>query len=1080
MKKSFTITASLVESVRDLSELGAYSGKGRMSINEAITLVADKYKISTNPVDYEFIVLKALHAEVPNNNGDAFPLEELKRFSTEYNCRVYQTFILKPHFIEHKQDGEVYGFVLDAHLEEPKDDPAYVELVLAVDTTKDPFYGARIKSGKVGKYSMGCTVGYTICEVCQHKAVSHDDFCDHIRNHKMESFKVGDESGDEKEIVAFEKCYEVVYDEISDVADPADPDALEEERLKAASTHKKFATNNNWEKAGFTEKETEQWKSAGFDNPDDAISWRKLGFDAETSMSWKDNGFKRASEANRWLLAGFKRPVVAGKWKKAGWKNPLKAVVWKDARYKPDEAFKLFKAGRKPEVLAGETGAPAPIPARPSKIPRDKKQRTISDMEYPKRLRGLPGSRVKAQYPTTPAPGGPAPTPGVPMGQEKEKGWLINLSDDIQAGKIRDEYGARDWFKQKYNRDPNPGEQENMRSLFSKEDEMTAQKKQPLNVKAKSKLLQARDALKKLGDNANYFLWTSRLRRLGFSKEEIKAVEQEGVSKGLWKIEDIKPVADKPEGKKPARRRPTGKRPSREPRTYVVKSVSKSATDVKFPSMKDWKLTVKDFGRRLIAELGNDKEVPFKKVLSKVNEQKFAESVLKDLLKFGLSFVVKKYGFTPRFKAITDDGISAKAPGTVTPREDRITSDGDTDKEGFDGDKNVNKSITDEGALDKEGKKKRPLTLATRKRPITVRSKKRPLTLVSDKKKKRTYGAEHLDVARLVRAVVAFCIKYKKFDSVTAQRAIAKHFLLSGGDKKKLSSIRVKAQEPEAEVFETAVEENVEVVDVPGLVEEVVEYLVEDEEMAPADVAVEFVEEFVSPEAPDEVKDEIKEEVVEKAEEVEQEKAEPGEEVPGPEDVGKVREEVEELAEETPSMDEMGIEDLEVESSKKAEEMNEQYKLKLLRALKVAATRQLLNVESEGLFDIKMAVCDYLIQPQGKFAGIKPDIAAGIINQAFNSVLEEDYLDKLFASASKLVEMPDEAFVQIEADSKNLKPVDIVAVKSEGKDKKQTSIFAKTGTDLLKDEEALNKSVRAAIGQFNDADLEAVRRMKTR
>lgn len=227
MKKD---SGSLVESVRDLPGQAVFNKPGTMDINEAIKLVVDKYELSHDPKDYAFIVLKALHADKPNENGDAFPLDELKRDS-KYGCKVYQTFILKPHFVEHNQEGPARGFILDAHLEEPEGEDAYVELVVAVDTKKDPIYGAMVKANRIKTFSMGCTVGETECSICKNRAASEEKFCTHVKDGKMQTFKVSKEDGTEEDQVAFERCYEVCFDEISGVGDPADKGAKFEERL---------------------------------------------------------------------------------------------------------------------------------------------------------------------------------------------------------------------------------------------------------------------------------------------------------------------------------------------------------------------------------------------------------------------------------------------------------------------------------------------------------------------------------------------------------------------------------------------------------------------------------------------------------------------------------------------------------------------------------------------------------------------------------------------------------------------------------------------------------------------------------
>jgi len=353
MKRNFKV-ARLIEDVRDLSSIASTDVMGRLDISKAIELVADRYSISKNPDDYCYLVVVALCADKPNDNGDAFPLAELERFEPRYGCKVYQTFVLKPHFIEHKQDGDVYGFVLDAHLEKPKDDNAYVELVLAVDTKKDPVYGGLVKAGKVNAFSMGCSVDYTVCNVCGHKAYVEAEFCEHIKSGKMKTFKV---AGSNEEKLAFEWLYGICFDEISAVSDPAEEKALLEEKLASKVENIKV----------------------------------RLGV----------------------LKQKYREDTGRKEW----------CLVSKDG----DKVLKWFG------------------PEKPSEEEVAKEERRVQYFKH----KG--GKRVLSQ-----------------SSQDKEKGWLINLSKDISEGKVSDETKAQEWFRERYKREPDPGEMENMRSLFSR------------------------------------------------------------------------------------------------------------------------------------------------------------------------------------------------------------------------------------------------------------------------------------------------------------------------------------------------------------------------------------------------------------------------------------------------------------------------------------------------------------------------------------------------------------------------------------------------------------------------------------
>ena len=196
-----------------------------IDINGALGAIASAYHLSSNPSDYIFIVAVALHANEPNENADAFSDSELTRFDPALGMMVYESFRLKPHFIEHKSDDitAARGFILDAHYADDDPNDKFVELVIAVDKTKDPAYAQAVESGKIRTFSMGCTASATKCAICNNVAVSPLDFCDHVRG----KFNTREIEGKR----VFEWCLGVVFDEISAVADPADTGAIYEEKL---------------------------------------------------------------------------------------------------------------------------------------------------------------------------------------------------------------------------------------------------------------------------------------------------------------------------------------------------------------------------------------------------------------------------------------------------------------------------------------------------------------------------------------------------------------------------------------------------------------------------------------------------------------------------------------------------------------------------------------------------------------------------------------------------------------------------------------------------------------------------------
>jgi hypothetical protein len=184
-----------------------------LNLQAVLSDVSEYYKVSSNPEDYELIVVRAVEADKPNDNGDAFTEDELLRFDEKQGQRVYRTFNLKGHHVNHQSSNPVMarGIILDSHFNRGNDGN-FVEILIASDKRKDPLLIRNITSGKLDKFSMGCHCEYTKCSICGHKAFSESQFCEHVRDAKMQ------EIGGKR---VYEECYGVVYDEISSVYDPA-------------------------------------------------------------------------------------------------------------------------------------------------------------------------------------------------------------------------------------------------------------------------------------------------------------------------------------------------------------------------------------------------------------------------------------------------------------------------------------------------------------------------------------------------------------------------------------------------------------------------------------------------------------------------------------------------------------------------------------------------------------------------------------------------------------------------------------------------------------------------------------------
>jgi len=238
--------SSSVHRVASLSKTSSYflQQAGNIDVAAILKDVSEAYKISDRPQDYLFIPVRANSVNVPNENGDGFSRAETLRFDTRIGRRVYQTYLLKPHHVNHRADNPrmARGVIVDVHFNDVNPMPPewqaryekstgtriardeFVEALLAVDTTKDPYLSNGMKTGGIDAFSMGCECEQTRCNVCNHVARTRLEFCPHIRyGNKMKWFE---RPSDKRVVQAFEWCEGVIYSELSAVDQPADPRAL--------------------------------------------------------------------------------------------------------------------------------------------------------------------------------------------------------------------------------------------------------------------------------------------------------------------------------------------------------------------------------------------------------------------------------------------------------------------------------------------------------------------------------------------------------------------------------------------------------------------------------------------------------------------------------------------------------------------------------------------------------------------------------------------------------------------------------------------------------------------------------------
>ena len=114
-----------------------------------------------------------------NDNGDFFSEEELKK--------CYKSFIGKSVFVDHQNENveAARGIIVDAVW---NDRGKFVELLKAVDKKAYPELARGIEMSYITDTSMGCRCGSSICSICGNKAVTEDDFCDHILYYKGSTY----------------------------------------------------------------------------------------------------------------------------------------------------------------------------------------------------------------------------------------------------------------------------------------------------------------------------------------------------------------------------------------------------------------------------------------------------------------------------------------------------------------------------------------------------------------------------------------------------------------------------------------------------------------------------------------------------------------------------------------------------------------------------------------------------------------------------------------------------------------------------------------------------------------------------
>jgi len=124
---------------------------------------SETYNISPDVKDYLWTECGIVTCGIPNRNMHCFPYEEVTYFDPRFGNFVYNTFVGKPTYADHKNKvpGDAKGIHFDAAIRKvPGWDIWKIYVLLGYDRTKDSALVKQIERGQRRAYSMGCWVSY--------------------------------------------------------------------------------------------------------------------------------------------------------------------------------------------------------------------------------------------------------------------------------------------------------------------------------------------------------------------------------------------------------------------------------------------------------------------------------------------------------------------------------------------------------------------------------------------------------------------------------------------------------------------------------------------------------------------------------------------------------------------------------------------------------------------------------------------------------------------------------------------------------------------------------------------------------
>ena len=170
-----------VESRRDVffvREDRTYLRKHASSYHPEIASYIEKAKPLANLVQVLLTALGSYEFWGQNVNGDRFREGALKHEGDDYG---YKTFETNANYFTHhvnKDPSLAKGRILKSVW---NDKAKRVELVVGIDINLDPEGAAMIDRGEDLTFSMGAKVPFDVCSICQKRAKTRNEYCDHLR-----------------------------------------------------------------------------------------------------------------------------------------------------------------------------------------------------------------------------------------------------------------------------------------------------------------------------------------------------------------------------------------------------------------------------------------------------------------------------------------------------------------------------------------------------------------------------------------------------------------------------------------------------------------------------------------------------------------------------------------------------------------------------------------------------------------------------------------------------------------------------------------------------------------------------------